>query len=697
MEEELNVNNETLEGLDDCNVSEEENVNEIEGLNFEEIDFRLLNEDEVKKYRFLNNEIAYKFYKMYGLKKGFGIRKYNTRRDKDGEILWQSFFCDREGFRDKKNDLIRKRAPRKETTCGCLARMKIHIDKEKGDWYVSYFVDEHNHELVGEYYGAMIASNRRMTETYVAQMNTMREKQRKIGNGDAETALQYLKEQSKSDCAMYWRHSVDEECKLQQLFWADGCSIFDYSIFGDVLAFDATYGRNKYKFPVVIFSGVNHHNQTTVFAAAVVSNETEETYVWLLEKFLEAMNGKHPKCVITDGDLSMKNAIRRVFPEVHHRLCAWHICNNAGKNIKKKNFHKDFQKVMYADVEIEDFNMMWEELINKHGLHNNAWVAQIFDCRSMWARSYIRGKFYAGLHTTSRCEGLQSQMGRYIESGYNVTEFLHHFQRCLSHMRNNEVMEDFKSSYGDELLQTPYHNLEGYAASIYTRAVFKEFREVLLEAAKLRIISTQQTSSHVIYKIGKHYCPNKKWHVSHFDNGTNVDIKCSCKRMESFGMPCSHSVFVLLILDISQLPSCLVLDRWTKKAKDVQRLNFQQCDLSKESVESSRYGALSDGCRVLCNFACKTEEDFTEMLEKIYNECSRLRLKQQSSETENVENDTEEQVRDPIRVRAKGRAPGMTTKGKRGNQCGICREIGHNRASCPNVVGSCSRIFDDEQ
>ncbi|KAF1881554.1 hypothetical protein Lal_00021406 [Lupinus albus] len=559
MEEELNVNNETLEGLDDCNGSEEENVNEIEGLDFEEIDFRLLNEDEVKKYRFLNNEIAYKFYKMYGMKKGFGIRKYHTRRDKD-----------------------------------------------------------------------------------------------------------------------------------------DGCSIFDYSIFGDVLAFDATYGRNKYKFPVVIFSGVNHHKQTTMFADAVVSNETEETYVWLLEKFLEAMNGKHPKCVITDGDLSMKNAIRRFFPEVHHRLCAWHICNNAGKNIKKNNFHKDFQKVMYADVESGDFNMMWEELINKHGLHNNAWVAQIFDCRSMWARSYIRGKFYAGLHTTSRCEGLHSQMGRYIESGYNVTEFLHHFQRCLSHMRNNDVMEDFKSSYGDELLQTPYHNLEGYAASIYTRVVFKEFREVLLEAAKLRIISTQQTSSHVIYKIGKHYSPNKKWHVSHFDNGTNMDIKCSCKRMESFGMPRSHSVFVLLILDISQLSSCLVLDRWTKKAKDVQRLNFQQCDLSKESVGSSRYGALSDGCRVLCNFACKTEENFTEMLEKIYNECSRLRLKQQSSETENVENVTEEQVRDPIRVRAKGRAPGMTTKGKRGNQCGICREIGHNRANCPNVVGSCSRIFDDE-
>ncbi|KAF1866325.1 hypothetical protein Lal_00024331 [Lupinus albus] len=94
--------------------------------------------------------------------------------------------------------------------------------------------------------------------------------------------------------------------------------------------------------------------------------------IWVLT------NGKQAKCVITDGDLSMKNAIKRVFPEAHHRLCAWHICNNAEKNIKKNNFHKDFQKVMYVNVEIDDFNMMWEELIAKHELHNNAWATHIF-------------------------------------------------------------------------------------------------------------------------------------------------------------------------------------------------------------------------------------------------------------------------------------------------------------------------------
>ncbi|KAF1888950.1 hypothetical protein Lal_00036663 [Lupinus albus] len=128
-------------------------------------------------------------------------------------------------------------------------------------------VKKYSHELVGEHSGGMVASNRRMIETDFAQRNTMREdmynqiqKQRRIKNGDTKATLQYLKDQSKSDCAMYW-------------------SIFDYSIFGDVLSFDANYGRNKYKFSVVIFPGVNHHKQTTVFVVVVVSNETKETYV----------------------------------------------------------------------------------------------------------------------------------------------------------------------------------------------------------------------------------------------------------------------------------------------------------------------------------------------------------------------------------------------------------------------------------
>ncbi|CAN0826816.1 hypothetical protein LINGRAPRIM_LOCUS2390 [Linum grandiflorum] len=36
---------------------------------------------------------------------------------------------------------------------------------------------------------------------------------------------------------------------------------------------------------------------------------------------MEAMDGKTPKFVITDGDTAMKNAIIDVFPDANRRLC----------------------------------------------------------------------------------------------------------------------------------------------------------------------------------------------------------------------------------------------------------------------------------------------------------------------------------------------------------------------------------------
>ncbi|MCI24438.1 protein FAR1-RELATED SEQUENCE 5-like, partial [Trifolium medium] len=115
-------------------------------------------------------------------------------------------------------------------------------------------------------------------------------KQRKEVYSDSCRAVKYLRDLSTKDPLMFVTHSIDLERRLERLFWCDGESRKNYDIFGDVVAFDATYRKNKYNCPFVVFSGVNHHNQTIVFATGIVTRETEETYVWLLEQFLTAMN-----------------------------------------------------------------------------------------------------------------------------------------------------------------------------------------------------------------------------------------------------------------------------------------------------------------------------------------------------------------------------------------------------------------------
>ncbi|XP_057719302.1 protein FAR-RED ELONGATED HYPOCOTYL 3-like [Arachis stenosperma] len=111
------------------------------------------------------------------------------------------------------------------------------------------------------------------------------EKQRRASVTDIEATLKFLEPSRTTDCGIFWKYSLDGEKRLENLFWCDGTSPYDYSVFGDVLGFDTTYGRKKYKCPLVIFSGVDYHMRTVVFGCTILSNESEESYVWLLRSF----------------------------------------------------------------------------------------------------------------------------------------------------------------------------------------------------------------------------------------------------------------------------------------------------------------------------------------------------------------------------------------------------------------------------
>ena len=94
----------------------------------------------------------------------------------------------------------------------------------------------------------------------------------------------------------------------------------DYAYFGDAVSFDTTFQTNKFEMPFA-----NHHKKTIIFGAALLYNETIESFVWLFNTFLTAMSNKHPSTIFTDQCAAMSAAIRIVFPNTRHHLCLWHI------------------------------------------------------------------------------------------------------------------------------------------------------------------------------------------------------------------------------------------------------------------------------------------------------------------------------------------------------------------------------------
>ena len=154
------------------------------------------------------------------------------------------------------------------------------------------------------------------------------------------------------------RYSSTNDDWLGNLFWANGLSRVDYQYFGDVVAFNATYKKNKYNKLLVIFSGTNHHCQTCIFGFALLADERANTYKWLLEIFLKVMMNKQPSVIVTDGDEAMREVIKAIFPYAAHRLCAWHLQKNATSNIKDSEFCEAFMLTLIV-MSLRSIGMIW--------------------------------------------------------------------------------------------------------------------------------------------------------------------------------------------------------------------------------------------------------------------------------------------------------------------------------------------------
>ncbi|KAL4343821.1 protein FAR1-RELATED SEQUENCE 5-like [Arachis ipaensis] len=209
-----------------------------------------------------------------------------------------------------------------------------------------------------------------------------RSRRTKIKDGDAHAVLSYLISKADEDSLLQGKFTL-KDGKFDNLVWTDGSSITDYQCFGDVLAFDTTYQKNKYNRPLVVFSGTNHHGQTCIFGCGLLSDEKRKIYVLVLNMFMEIMGNKQPIAVVTDGDLAMREAIKEVLPNAAHRLCAWHLYRNACEAIKNSKFLDGLKHLMYGNFFSEEFERRWHNLISEYGLSENEWLQKTYGIKEM--------------------------------------------------------------------------------------------------------------------------------------------------------------------------------------------------------------------------------------------------------------------------------------------------------------------------
>ncbi|KAK1559828.1 hypothetical protein Q3G72_018862 [Acer saccharum] len=423
---------------EDCSSGTCHNV-EIDG----DMDGDDMIEEPKKGMKFNSLEDLLSYYKSYGKKCGFGVITKRTDRGEDQIARYVTLACSRGGKARNRTLSVAKRLTGK-TEC----KKKINALRCDGKLRLTTVHNIHNHGLSPKK-SRFFRCNREVSDAVKRVLDTNdiagvrmnksfgslvvgaggfenlpflekdcrnyidKARHLRLGAGGAGALREYFLRMQYKNPGFFALMDLDDDGRLKNVFWADPRSRAAYQHFGDVVTFDTTYLTNRYEMPFAPFVGVNHHGQSILLGAGLISNEDTETFVWLFQTWLQCMDGITPKVIIIDQDRAMKNAIAIVFPTTRHRFCLWHILKKVPEKLGsyasyKTGMKSALMKSVYDSQSVEEFETSWDQLITTYNLHENAWLQSLYAEREHWVPAFLKDYFWAGISTMQRSESMNA-------------------------------------------------------------------------------------------------------------------------------------------------------------------------------------------------------------------------------------------------------------------------------------------------
>ncbi|XP_065852230.1 protein FAR-RED ELONGATED HYPOCOTYL 3 isoform X2 [Euphorbia lathyris] len=615
-----------------------EEVNAIEGgdLSFPTAEFKEeTNLEPLSGMEFESHGAAYSFYQEYARSMGFNTAIQNSRRSKTSrEFIDAKFACSRYGTKreyDKSFNRPRARQNKQDPENGtgrrscsktdCKASMHVKR-KPDGKWVIHSFVKEHNHELlpaqaVSEQTRKMYAAMARQFAEYKNVVGLKNDSKNPFDKGrisaleagDAKTMLDFFTHMHNLNSNFFYAIELGEDQRLKSLFWVDAKSRHDYVNFCDVVSFDATYVRNKYKMPLALFVGVNQHYQFMLLGCALLSDESSGTYSWLMQTWLKAMGAQAPKVIITDQDKAMKLVISEVFPNARHHFFLWNtlgkITENLSQVIKQhENFMAKFEKCIFRSWTDGDFVKRWWKLLDRFELKDNEVMHSLYEDRELWVPIFTGDAILAGMSTVQRSESINSYFDKYVHKKTSVQEFVKQYEVILQDRYEEEAKADSDTWNKQPALKSP-SPLEKSVSGVYTHAVFKKFQIEVLGVVACHPKMESQDEKSVSFRVQD---LEKKQDFTVVWHQVRSEVACICRLYEYKGYLCRHALVVLQMCQQSVIPPQYILKRWTK---DVKNRHFLGEEPEQLQSRVQRYNDLCQQAMKLSEEASLSQESYS--------------------------------------------------------------------------------------
>ncbi|GJW34943.1 FAR1-related sequence 5-like protein [Tanacetum coccineum] len=564
---------------------------------------------------------AYETYLVYSQKARFNIRKGGFKR-KNGQKTHAYFQCNRAGKPrrskevntlnevdgdDGENSASKKRKRHsKSQAINCPAKLCLKKINGTESYEVLGFVENHNHPLMNlnnmdlsrarrqlhfdDYIfihrasmsnlgptrahrlkAALVGGYDKVRGTSTDYCNFKRCVNSFIGDRDAQMLVDKMCKRKLHVPEFCFEYYTLPSKELVRLFWADETMKCNYVAFGDVVSFDATFHTNKYGYKFVPFTGIDHNQRCVTFGAALLSDETTESFSWMLEAFLKT-HKKQPPFAVTDQDGALRKAVVKMFPDSHHRLCMWHITEKLpgkvlGDLAADTNFRKDFHKLVWnVYIGPDVFEQRWNDMISRYNLHDNKWLSDMYAIRERWVPGFFKDVPMCGLmKTTSRSESSNAFFQIYSHEGNTLVQFMLCFESAMEKQRYTQRVLDNASNGSTPTILTELL-FEKHACDVYTPSIFRdvqhEIHKSLYSCTQIRYDSEGSVETCVIQQMDKRSNPVIRATV--VLNKKAGSFTCSCGHYNRHGFLCRHVFCVFRIYGIHKIPDVYLNRRWTK-------------------------------------------------------------------------------------------------------------------------------------
>ncbi|GJS89871.1 FAR1-related sequence 5-like protein [Tanacetum coccineum] len=693
---------------------------------------------------------GYDMYKAYAEKGRFNVRKSGQKSYK-GKVTHKYVLCNKAGkVRDKfdkntlkecdneneKKDGKRKRKRKtKSSVTNCPAKIGLKAIRGTDSWKIFDFVENHNHPLLNEnnmdlsrarrqlHFGDYIFIHRaslsnigptiahrlkvalmggydKVRGTPVDYRNFKRAVNLFIGDRDAQMIVDKMINRQLHVPKFSFEYHVFHD-ELVSMFWADETMKCNSPVW--------------YDFVFVPFTGIDHNQKCVTFGAALLSDETEESYIWMLEAFLK-VHQKQPPLALTDQDAALRNAVVKIFPDSKHRLCMWHITQKLpGKVLgdleADSDFRKEFHKLIWnVYISPEVFEKRWNALINSYNLQDNKWLSDMYAIRDRWIPGYFKEYPMCGLmKTTSRSESSNAFFQIYSHKGNTFVQFMLCFESAMEKQRyTHRVMDNTTNSSTPSMItKLP---IERHACDVYTHSIFREVQHEIHKG----LYACAQISSHtegdvetcVIQQRDKRSKPLIKATVifNHLDGSIN----CSCGHYTRHGYLCRHIFCLLRIHDIVRIPEPYINRRWTKNSIPPHLLDnrhrYGPCIEETDRLSSEVHATIEDCVGLIRNDTDKLNQflttvkalkkqledempkpDYAHNKEGLFSDLLGVTVpdrvvinnpKKSSNKGSKRRKSTAEEVKTNKKPRTTRKVPFKR------RACGKCGVLGHNRRKC---------------